>query len=300
MQAKTATMTVKLSDVRSDASGFEQLAVVAQSLEGGSDRAIEVDFSQCNFFDANMAAPLGAILARARSHPETLKIQGLNPHVGTIFSKNEFLSDYALEKSTTSPGFASIPGKQFSTRDSHSFADYLTRNLQDESLPSMPASVYDKLKRSSLEIFANAALHSESECGIFSCGQHLPAEHTVGLTVADAGIGMRQKIVKELGLRLRSDKAIAWAVQEGNTTRKGNIPGGLGLQLIKEFVVGNRGRLQIISDRGLWRIDRFGESTERLSRPLPGTTINIAINTSVLQLNRSTATLTPSNQEVRQ
>ena len=100
--------------------------------------------------------------------------------------------------------------------------------------------------------------------------------------MADAGIGFRRKIYKELGLefKMNSDKAIEWALQEGNTTRKGKVPGGLGLKLIKEFIALNKGRIQIVSDRGYWEFSPGGETLTRIGTPFPGTVINIEINTA--------------------
>lgn len=51
--------------------------------------------------------------------------------------------------------------------------------------------------------------------------------------------------------------------------------------MIKEFVLENRGRLQIVSDRGIWQADPSGESLTRLDTPYPGTTINIEMNIAV-------------------
>lgn len=121
-------------------------------------------------------------------------------------------------------------------------------------------------------------MHSESELGVFACGQFFPKKHRLDFCVADAGIGIRRKIYKELGLRMNSDKAIEWALQEGNTTRKGNIPGGLGLQLIREFIAMNKGRIQIVSDRGYWEFSPQGETLTRIDIPFPGAVINIDID----------------------
>ena len=79
---------------------------------------------------------------------------------------------------------------------------------------------------------------------------------------------------------MNSDKAIEWALQEGNTTRKGNVPGGLGLKLIREFITMNKGRIQIVSDRGYWEFSPQGETLTRIDTSFPGTVINIEINTA--------------------
>jgi len=99
-------------------------------------------------------------------------------------------------------------------------------------------------------------------------------------TIADPGIGIRRKIYAELGLRLNSDRAIKWALQDGHTTRQGSIPGGLGLKLIREFIGLNAGKMQIVSDRGFWECTPNGEALRRMDYGFPGTVITIEINTA--------------------
>ena len=110
--------------------------------------------------------------------------------------------------------------------------------------------------------------------------QFPPTRHVIDISIADGGIGIRRKILDELDLRMNSDQAIEWALQEGHTTRKGDAPGGLGLKLIREFIILNRGRIQITSDSGYWELFPEGEKLTRFDYPFPGTAINIEINTA--------------------
>jgi hypothetical protein len=69
-------------------------------------------------------------------------------------------------------------------------------------------------------------------------------------------------------------------LQEGHTTRKGKIPGGLGLKMLREFITRNQGRIQIVSDRGYWQLDAGQETLTRMEHAFPGTVVNIEINTA--------------------
>ena len=53
-----------LPTIRSQREGFERLAILSVDTEKLSASRLEVDLSQCGFFDANMAAPLASVLAR--------------------------------------------------------------------------------------------------------------------------------------------------------------------------------------------------------------------------------------------
>ena len=274
-----AAKKIQLGEVRSSQQGFSRLAQLAATLDPYLFENFEIDFSLCSWFDANMCAPLGVVLAHAIDNINTIKLTGLQSKIQTILSKNRFLTAFGYSELTDNHG-TTIPYRQFSTTDNRFFAAYLNQHMRGKELPIMSAALSERFKNSILEIFVNSAMHSESKLGIFACGQFYPAMHHLDFCVADAGIGIRRKIYKELGLKINSDKAIEWALQEGNTTRKGNVPGGLGLKLIREFIARNKGRIQIVSDRGYWEFNSHGETLSRIDTPFPGTVINIEINTA--------------------
>lgn len=67
-------------------------------------------------------------------------------------------------------------------------------------------------------------------------------------------------------------------MQEGNTTKTGNQPGGLGLKLIKDFIHINRGIMQIVLQSGYYMYSAKGELFRDMKLDFPGTCINIEIN----------------------
>ena len=50
-------MKLNIGTVRSDYAGFNSIARVAKQSHGAFSDSVEVDFSSCDFFEANMAAP---------------------------------------------------------------------------------------------------------------------------------------------------------------------------------------------------------------------------------------------------
>jgi hypothetical protein len=275
----TQVVALSLTELRSDKAGFDQLAALAQAIGACSFKIIELDFRSCHWFDANMCAPLGVVIAQGVNQFLEFRLVGLSNRVKTILSKNKFLEGFGFAE-VEDVYQSTIPYKRFKVSEDRGFAEYLNLNVRGKGLPSMSEVLEMRFKNSILELFVNAAMHSDTQAGIFACGQYFPNKHLLDFCVADAGIGFRKKIFNVLGLKLNSDQAIAWALQEGHTTRQGNVPGGLGLQLIKEFITMNQGRIQIVSDRGYWELGPSGELLSRLSLPFPGTVINIEINTT--------------------
>lgn len=145
----------------------------------------------------------------------------------------------------------------------------------------MSKALAKRFKQSLLEVFLNAAIHSESDSGVFVCGQFYPKKQRIDFTILDAGVGIPAKVNNYLRIgNLDSCEAIKWALTEGNTTKAGDQPGGLGLKLIQDFIQINKGKLQIVSKFGYYEYSINGESYRKLNYEFPGTCINIEINTN--------------------
>jgi hypothetical protein len=279
-QMSNSVKKIPIGAIRSDKKGFSNLAELAVELKPYSFDTIQVDFSGCEWFDANMSAALGVIFAHTVDRFNTIELIGLPEKIKNILMRNHFLTEFGWPVQKDAYGTI-VPYQRFSINNEvRYFVSYLNSHYIGKDIPDMSNALSECFKKSILEIFVNATMHSESELGVFACGQYFPKKQRLDLCIADAGIGIRRKIYKECGLRMNSDEAIQWALQEGNTTRKGNIPGGLGLKLIQEFVKINKGRIQIVSDRGYWEFDLSGEIITRMDKAFPGTVINIEIDTA--------------------
>lgn len=273
-------MKIEIKTIHSDYNGFDALAAVAMKSRDLVLETLELDYSGCGFFEANMAAPLYAVLARSYDRLNTVELKGLKPAVETILRKNHFLTRFGFFQEQ---GWnqTTLPFKIFKLGAGEQFADYLERYMQGKGIPEMSKGLTKKFRQSLFEIFQNAALHSQSEQGIFACGQFFPGKKRVDFTIADAGIGIRQNVRKYLrNSKISSCKAIEWALEEGHTTKTGRQPGGLGLSLIKDFISLNKGKIQITSRYGFYQFTHAGESIRKMDHDFPGTCVNIEINTN--------------------
>lgn len=282
-------MKFALPEIRHDQAGFEALVrLYAQAKDCLFD---DIDIELTGWFDADMCAALGAILYRLGENLNTVRLQNINPKVVAILSKNGFLSHYGRERIPDQWG-TTIPYQRFDVKDDRYFAGYIETELMRRSeIPSMSVGLLKKFRESIFEIFSNAVLHSRTEQGIFSCGQFFPKRHQLDFSVADLGVGICQNVKENAGLDLVPEEAIAWATEGRNTTKRGQIPGGLGLKLLGEFIDLNGGRIQIVSDAGYWRRENRKTVTARLSQPFPGTVVSVEINTADTQTYALTSEL---------
>lgn len=266
--------------IRHDQSGFSALADFWTQTQHCILDDIEVDMQATSWFDADMCAVFGAILYRLGDDLNSIELVNLNPKVESALSKNGFLSRYGRETLPDHWG-TTISYQHFNVEDDRSFTEYMEREfLQRTEMPSMSPELLKKFWESLHEIFSNAATHSRTKLGVFSCGQFFPNRNRLDFTVADLGIGIQENVNADPQRNMTASEAISWAVQANNTTRTGEIPGGLGLALLCKFIGLNDGRIQIVSGQGYWR--QKGQKTEclELSGSFPGTVVSIEVNTA--------------------
>lgn len=273
-------MRVALPAIRHNMVGFEELVRLNSILEKCRFTNIEIDMEKAEWFDADMCAPLGAVLYRVGHNVNKVQLINLPTKVERILSKNAFLSHYGRAPVRDTYG-TTIPYQRFDVKDDRFFASYVeSKFVRRSEMPQMSRGLVKRFRESVFEIFSNAVIHSQSHLGIFSCGQFFPMRHRLDFSVADLGIGIRRNVSEHAGLDLPAHEAIDWATRERNTTKRGPIPGGLGLKLLAEFINLNGGRIQIVSDAGYWSLEKGHAETALLATPFPGTVVNVEINTA--------------------
>ncbi|AQQ70177.1 hypothetical protein SMSP2_00520 [Limihaloglobus sulfuriphilus] len=273
-------MRIELPDIRHNQFGFEALVFLKSQTEELWLETIDIDMKLTTWFDADMCAAFGAILYRLGERLNTVKLNNISENVEIILSKNGFLSHYGRNRFADTWG-TTITYQRFDVKDDRYFAGYIEKELIHRSeIPKMSAGLLKKFRESIFEIFSNAVLHSQTKYGVFSCGQFYPRGSRLNFSVADLGIGIRGNVKEIKGFDFPAEDAIDWATREHNTTKRGNIPGGLGLKLLCEFVDHNGGNIQILSDAGYWRRENRNVTKKRINDVFPGTVVNIEINTA--------------------
>jgi hypothetical protein len=271
---------IPLPQIRHEQSGFEALVKLHAQTKDCRLTRVEIDMVDTDWFDADMCAAFGAILYRLSSALNTVELTNIPKSVEKILSKNGFLSNYGRAKLPDTLG-TTIPYQRFDVKDDRYFAGYIEGEfVHRPEMPKMSAALIKKFRESVFEIFSNAVLHSKTKLGIFSCGQYFYRQHLLDFSVVDLGVGIRRNVRDHAGLNLSSEEAIAWATKGRNTTKRGPIPGGLGLKLLTEFIGLNGGRLQIVSDAGYWCQQKDQVYTAHLPLPFPGTAVSLETNTA--------------------
>ena len=272
-------MIYKPGSITGSREGFENLAKLWSLASVLAHSVLELDFSNCTSFDANMAAALGAVLALVADKPNRIEIVNISASIEHSLRRNQFLTNYGYPP--LEAGATVLPFRQFQLTDERTFIEYLRDHLPGKGFPQLRGGAGKVFQQSIFEVFQNSVAHSDSRLGVFVCGQLFPKELRLNLTVSDAGIGISRKVRAFNGnSQLTSEAAIRWALEGGNTTRAGRRPGGVGLKFLQEFVRRNGGDFQIASEDAIYGADT---GYDKLSYGLPGTTVNFEINTADTQ-----------------
>lgn len=165
--------------------------------------------------------------------------------------------------------------------------DYLEQHWLGRGWVQASRDLRDAIVGHMWEIYNNAFEHSGSEIGVFSCGQHFPRRRTgetLVLSVVDFGQGIpatiraffRRHADEEQVAKLSGASCLRWAFEAGNSTKEGEL-GGTGLDLLKEFVRRNHGKMEVFSNDGYAIVDRDGDRYKNREFSFDGTIVHITL-----------------------
>jgi signal transduction histidine kinase len=241
---------------------------------------VTFDFSHCWFLRHNAVAFLGGLarLIKKRSGTVTINWDSMKEEIRTNLGKNGFLTAFGHGSSFWAGN--TIPYKEDLIFDKKNIVDYLKIYWLGRGWVSVSNLLRDAIVGTVLEIYINAFEHSEFHVGIFSCGQHYPNLHVLKLSVVDFGVGIPSNVrffFKDDPRveTLNAAACLKWAFQRGTTTKPNGTSRGMGLDLLKEFVKLNQGRLEIFSHEGYALIDETQETFVNRETFFEGTLLNI-------------------------
>lgn len=270
--------TIFIPRINDEPQDFDTLFKIWNDIH--NKKQIELNFSLCTFLKQNAVVFIGGMICHIESNggAVTLNTDSLIDPIKANLEQNGFL--YAMGKSGAPWDGNSIPYREDQIYDSDSISQYLEEKWIAKCGMSIEPDLAHMIVGNVLEIYANAFTHSNSEIGVFSCGQKYPNLEKLKITVIDFGIGIPGSVrdyLKDIGedYQISDERALQMAFHEGFSTKP--KPGGMGLKLLKEFVQKNEGRLDIYSHSGHAIVDVNGEQYQKMESFFKGTVVNISL-----------------------
>lgn len=244
---------------------------------------VRFDFSRCSFLRPNAVAFLGGLARLIESRLGTAAFDWDTLRGNAVLMnlcQNGFAGNFG-RPSTAWTG-NSIPYREDKVMDVNGILDYLTYSWLGRGWVNLSQRLRDAIVGRMWEIYNNAFEHAGSEIGVFSCGQHFPRTNDLILSVVDFGQGIAANVRNFLSLDPRAGQLTAagclrWAFQRGTSTRPNGMARGLGLDLLKEFVRVNHGKLEVYSNEGYGLIEENGARFANRTLSFEGTVFHITL-----------------------
>lgn len=161
----------------------------------------------------------------------------------------------------------------------------VVRWLKSKVIPCVPMlspRVHKQIVENLWEIVHNGLQHGMGKFGVSAAGQFYPQKGYFEVAFYDKGYGIPgrvrdAKVLKKDGADWES---IAWAIEEGHSTQPIKEASGLGLHFLRQFLMINRGLLQIVSGNGYFHqsgVDPEAIHTETMRNSIDGTLVNIRV-----------------------
>jgi hypothetical protein len=140
-------MKLPIETVKSDRNGFEILAEASKATRDLFLDALNLDFSSCSFFEANMTAPFYAVLSHVFNSLNEISVVNVPDNVKKILRKNQFLCVFGYS-AFQDLNQKTLPFKKFRLQACGQFSDYLDQYLKGKGLPQMTHALTKKFRQS--------------------------------------------------------------------------------------------------------------------------------------------------------
>ena len=272
---KAVTVSLRSELLSTDPFGFAQVAKLHAECTCHKETQITIDLSGVEWMAGHLAVPLRVIIRHAQARGNVLRLINATELVRMILGRNRFFATKVPDIHNTT-----LPTREFAETGSVEFSMYAKQHLNRPQMPKMTHSLREKFFEGIDEIFANSTLHSKTPVPIVVGGQFFPRSRRLTFAIADGGRGIKGSLRDELHRQLPAHEAIDWAMEPFNTTRQGDIPGGLGSKVVREFIQLNGGKLVVVSNNGYWCQTGQQVVKHRLAYEYPGTVVILEIDTS--------------------
>lgn len=272
---------IYMKNLQTSLRSHNELARICEEINSFSGEHLVLDFKRVDFVSANQFAVLGCILSdfQIKNRHTQISIANMNERLTSIIRVNGF-NIHISWTSLPDRYNTSIPYKIFNVSQIDEFEKYITIKLFNRSdIPKMSSGVKECMIDNVLEIFNNVKEHTNAE-RLYTCGQYFPKKKLLYFTVVDSGETIPYNVThffQDHGLILNGF-SVNWAIQSGNSTRRSDSPGGLGLYLLSDFIRMNEGELFIVSGNESFEQTKRGTRCKYLEHTFSGTIVTMGFN----------------------
>lgn len=273
---------IQMNNLQTSFGSHNDLARMSEEIKSFNGNELILDFEKVTFVSSNQFAVLGCMLSQYQSENVATRIAFAHvpPKLESVMRVNGFGEKHLSYAPLPDIHNTTIPYKRFNVSQINEFEKYIMIKIFSRNdVPKMSDLVRDSIIDNILEIFNNVKEHTCSS-ELYTCGQFFPSKSLLYFTIADSGETIPYNVSSFLQ---EHDTAITtsfleWAMQSGNSTRRADSPGGLGLYLLSDFITLNSGELYIVSGNETFEQTSKGKRYKFLDSSYDGTIVTMAFN----------------------
>ncbi|WP_172745780.1 STAS domain-containing protein [Neorhizobium sp. T7_12] len=261
-------------DLSTNSASFDEIARWHLHCLNAHSEDISIDLSAVRWIDAHLSSAILCVIRKMQLRGNRVVFTNASPRITDIMTRNGlFQSDKKTDSGTV------IPLTSFGKAEGIQYSNFIRQHMRRMKFPQMTDALRGKIYEGLDEVFINASIHSHLDTEIFTCGQFFPKYDRIDFSITDGGIGIRGAYMRTFGTNITAAAAIDWAMADGNTTRIGDIPGGLGLKILRQFINLNQGRFIVVTGNAFWTEQNGVTDRKQMASDFPGTVVTIEVNT---------------------
>lgn len=158
----------------------------------GTYSKVIFDFSKCKFLRQNAVAFIGGLARLIKYHniQVILNEKTLQCKIKENLNKNGFLKFFGNCRDYHQGNSIPYREDQEENKDKDAIVSYLSEEWLGKGHIAVSQELQNAIVSTTWEIYANAFEHSQTNVGVFSCGQYYPHLCKLKLTVVDFGVGI--------------------------------------------------------------------------------------------------------------
>ena len=272
-------IAIKERNLKSNYTGFRNLIKtffeIDEAIKKGDIRYLTIDLVNVKHFDSNLFAVLSAKCVEYYNKGIQVKLANVDKSLQKKLEPYNFpLIDSNAKNDNIK--YMVFKRNQFAKFNNHVSNIFAQKNY---NLPQMSNALKNKIIDGLGEVFGNVFMHTESE-NVFFCGQvTFGSSRRLDITIVNIGKTIKENVEEFCAITGNPlpPNCIEWCAINGNTTKLSKT-GGLGLTILKEFVIKNNGRLQILSANEYWESGKQEKSKNIDKYQFGGTIVNVEFN----------------------
>jgi anti-sigma regulatory factor (Ser/Thr protein kinase) len=229
---------------------------------------IVLNFEETKVFESNLFSALGCLISVLEKKKNKLRLVGIQESIANLFNTKKLVNGAARKDLWKHL----IKCQNFTSSSEEALSEYLEKKIFPER-PDISLNQHLKMaiQLCVAEVFRNAFAHSKCR-EVFIAHYFSVYNKKLFVSIVNKG-----KTFTDVSSVNHPISAMEWSVQNGTTSAQRNHK-GIGIYTIRQFVMQNQGKIQIMSGSAVWKQVKQRTFSKEYEKAFPGSLITLEFN----------------------